>query len=92
VEQTDGEPLPQPATIGGDPGDKIASLKAAIASRKSSSDRRPLGRSARALLSTRSGWAWVGLIASQRTTVAESAIRWLQRLVHHHVTSGQALR
>jgi hypothetical protein len=33
VEQTDGAPLPQPAEVGGDPGDKIASLKAAIVSR-----------------------------------------------------------
>jgi antirestriction protein ArdC len=33
VEQTDGAPLPQPAAVGGDPGDNIASLKAAIASR-----------------------------------------------------------
>jgi len=34
VEQTDGAPLPQPAEIGGDPGDKTASLKTAIASRQ----------------------------------------------------------
>lgn len=33
VEQTDGAPLPQPAEIGGDPGDKTESLKAAIAAR-----------------------------------------------------------
>jgi hypothetical protein len=33
VEQTDGAPLPQPAEVGGDPGGKITSLKAAIASR-----------------------------------------------------------
>jgi hypothetical protein len=33
VEQTDGAPLPQPADIGGDPGDRTASLKAAITSR-----------------------------------------------------------
>ena len=33
MEQTDGVPLPQPAQIGGDPADKTASIKAAIACR-----------------------------------------------------------
>jgi hypothetical protein len=33
VDQTDGAPLPQLAEIGGDPADKTASIKAAIASR-----------------------------------------------------------
>lgn len=32
VDQTDGAPLPRPAEASGDPGDRIASLKAAIAS------------------------------------------------------------